>query len=204
MIERKKIPLKIIGLSSENAKTDSYVLVLGEENGKRRFPIAIGILEAQAIAMELEKFIPSRPMTHDLFKIFVFTFKIKIKEIYISELRDGVFFSKIICLHNRKEYQIDARPSDAIAIALRLNKNIYINEEILKEVGVSMEDYLEKVSDIIEKELNKVKKITKKQPIEKLTIEELKRMLKKTIEKEDYEKAALIRDEINKKNKRKK
>ena len=121
----EKIQLEILGLSSSQSQSGSFALVLGETDGNRRLPIIIGMFEAQAIAIEIEKIIPNRPMTHDLFKSFGHSFNYTIKEIVISDLKEGVFFAKIVCENDNKTVEIDARPSDAIAIGLRFNAPIF-------------------------------------------------------------------------------
>ena len=131
----QKIKLEILGLSASQSQSNSFALVLGEETGYRRLPIIIGMFEAQAIAIEIEKIIPNRPMTHDLFKSFAQFFDFEIEEIIISDLREGVFFSKIVCTDGLKKVEIDARPSDAIAIGLRFGVSIYTYENILSELS---------------------------------------------------------------------
>ncbi len=199
-----KIKLEILGLSSSQSQSGSFALVLGEKPGKRRLPIIIGMFEAQAIAIEIEKIIPNRPMTHDLFKSFAGNFNFTIKEIIISDLKEGVFFAKIICENEFNSIEIDSRPSDAIAIGLRFNAPIYTYENILAEAGIELTDELEEEPDL-EKELEQIKP-TKEKPsskAEKLkdaSMDKLKEMLDKALEEEDYEKAAKIRDEINRRN----
>ena len=136
----KKINLDIIGLSYSQTQTGAYALVLGERNGKRRLPIIIGGFEAQAIAIELEKMTPSRPLTHDLFKTFATTFGIEIKEVVIYNLVEGIFFAKLICEKDGKEVEIDARTSDSIALAVRFNCPISTFEFILSSAGILLED----------------------------------------------------------------
>ena len=136
----KKINLDIIGLSYSQTQTGAYALVLGERNGKRRLPIIIGGFEAQAIAIELEKMTPSRPLTHDLFKTFATTFDIEIKEVVIYNLVEGIFFAKLICEKDGKEVEIDARTSDSIALAVRFNCPISTYEFILSSAGILLED----------------------------------------------------------------
>ena len=126
-----KIGLEIIGLSYSQTQSGAYALVLGEKAGIRRLPIIIGGFEAQAIAIELENMTPSRPLTHDLCKTFAYTFEIKIKEVIIYNLVEGIFFAKLICNQNGKEVEIDARTSDAIALAVRFNCPVYTFEFIL-------------------------------------------------------------------------
>jgi len=200
----EKIKLEILGLSSSQSQSGSFALVLGEKPGKRRLPIIIGMFEAQAIAIEIEKIIPNRPMTHDLFKSFAGSFNFVIKEIVISDLKEGVFFAKIICENEEKSIEIDSRPSDAIAIGLRFNAPIYTYETILGEAGIEMSEEEEEEPDI-QKELEQIqpKKEKQSQSMEKLkdaSMDKLKEMLDKAIEQEDYEKAAKIRDELNKRN----
>lgn len=199
-----KIRLEILGLSSSQSQSGSFALVLGEKPGKRRLPIIIGMFEAQAIAIEIEKIIPNRPMTHDLFKSFAGNFNFTIKEIIISDLKEGVFFAKIVCENNSKVIEIDSRPSDAIAIGLRFNAPIFTYEAILAEAGIELSEEAEEEPDI-QKELEQIspKKEKKSASSEKLkdaSMEKLKQLLDKAIEQEDYEKAAKIRDEINKRN----
>jgi bifunctional DNase/RNase len=199
-----KIKLEILGLSSSQSQSGSFALVLGEKPGKRRLPIIIGMFEAQAIAIEIEKIIPNRPMTHDLFKSFAGSFNFTIKEIIISDLKEGVFFAKIVCENETNSIEIDSRPSDAIAIGLRFNAPIYTYENILAEAGIELTDELEEEPDL-EKELEQIKpKKGKSSPstekLKDLSMDKLKTMLEKALEAEDYERAAKIRDEINRRN----
>jgi uncharacterized protein len=177
---------------------------LGEKPGKRRLPIIIGMFEAQAIAIEIEKIIPNRPMTHDLFKSFAGSFNFTIKEIIISDLKEGVFFAKIVCENEVTSIEIDSRPSDAIAIGLRFNAPIYTYENILAEAGIELTDELEDEPDL-EKELEQIKPSKEKtsaksEKLKDISMDKLKEMLDKALENEDYEKAAKIRDEINRRN----
>jgi uncharacterized protein len=199
-----KIRLEILGLSSSQSQSGSFALVLGEKPGKRRLPIIIGMFEAQAIAIEIEKIIPNRPMTHDLFKSFAGSFNFTIKEIIISDLKEGVFFAKIMCENEVNSIEIDSRPSDAIAIGLRFNAPIYTYENILSEAGIELTDELEDEPDL-EKELEQVKPSKDKpssrsEKLKDISMDKLKEMLDKALENEDYEKAAKIRDEINRRN----
>ena len=189
-----KIKLEILGLSSSQSQSGSFALVLGESGGNRRLPIIIGMFEAQAIAIEIEKIVPNRPMTHDLFKAFSHNFDIEVKEVYISDLKEGVFFARIICEHDGKEFEIDSRPSDAIAIGLRFNVNFYTNESIMTEAGIVL-------TDEYEEEITQVESAkTENKRIEDLPSSELEKMLTDALDKEDYEKAARIRDVLNKRN----
>lgn len=200
-----KIRLEILGLSSSQSQSGSFALVLGEKPGKRRLPIIIGMFEAQAIAIEIERIIPNRPMTHDLFKSFAGNFNFSIKEIVISDLKEGVFFAKIVCENDNKLIEIDARPSDAIAIGLRFNAPIYTYETMLAEAGIELTDEDEQKIPDIQQELEQIRPKKEKpsagpEKLKDATIDKLKALLDKAIEQEDYEKAAKIRDEINKRN----
>jgi bifunctional DNase/RNase len=199
-----KLKLEILGLSSSQSQSGSFALVLGEKPGKRRLPIIIGMFEAQAIAIEIEKIIPNRPMTHDLFKSFAGSFDYSIKEIIISDLKEGVFFAKIICEKNDKYIEIDSRPSDAIAIGLRFNAPIFTYETILSEAGIELTEEEESEPDNV-KELEQIQPKKEKpaagsEKLKNATMDRLKEMLDKAIEQEDYEKAAKVRDEINNRN----
>ncbi len=202
----KKIKLEILGLSSSQSQTGSFALVLGEADGKRRLPIIIGMFEAQAIAIEIEKIIPNRPMTHDLFKSFANTFHFHVEEIVISDLKEGVFFAKIICTDGLKKTELDARPSDAIAIGLRFDSPIFTYESILTEAGIVLtdeeeDDEKEKSETKQEAKVKSKKEIPKKgDDFKNHSQEKLKELLKDAIAKEDYERAAKLRDELNKRN----
>ena len=207
MATPKKIKLEILGLSSSQSQTGSFALVLGETSGNRRLPIIIGMFEAQAIAIEIEKIIPNRPMTHDLFKSFANSFHFHVEEIVISDLKEGVFFAKIVCSDGLKKTEIDARPSDAIAIGLRFDSPIYTYETILAEAGIVLTDQEEEEEK--EKTVPKSEqkaKIKKEPPSRKgedfksFSTDKLRDLLKDAIDKEDYERAAKIRDELGKRN----
>lgn len=203
----EKLKLEILGLSSSQSQSGSFALVLGEAEGSRRLPIIIGMFEAQAIAIEIEKIIPNRPMTHDLFKSFAQSFDYKVQEIIISDLKEGVFFAKIVCSNGSKIIEIDARPSDAIAIGLRFDSPIYTYESILAEAGIVLtdetdDDIGELKSEIKAKEKPKAEAASTggKDDLKNLSVDKLNEMLNKAIEKEDYEKAAKIRDELSRRN----
>ena len=195
-----KIKLEILGLSSSQSQSGSFALVLGEVEGNRRLPIIIGMFEAQAIAIEIEKIVPNRPMTHDLFKSFAYSFNFTLEEIIISDLKEGVFFAKIICSDGIKKIEVDARPSDAIAIGLRFGVDIYTYEAILSEAGIVLTEEAE------EEEIKPKKKPSKKsqksfpEVLKDLSNDRLQQMLDESLSKEDYEKAAKIRDEMNNRN----
>lgn len=198
----KKIDLKILGISSGQGGS-SYTLILEEKEGQRKLPVIIGAFEAQAIAIEIEKIVPVRPMTHDLFKTFAKTFGVSIKEVIIHRLQEGIFYSHIICSDGKQEYEIDARTSDAIAVALRFKCPIYTYESILQEAGIILSELNPETFEQAEKEKKGAQEPAEAQPSGKkqlndLTIDELKQELNKAIEEEDYIQAAQIRDEINK------
>ncbi len=195
-----KIKLDILGLSSSQSQTGSFALVLGEEKGNRRLPIIIGMFEAQAIAIEIEKIEPNRPMTHDLFKFFAEKFNFTVEEIFISEFREGVFFAKIVSTDGTRTVEIDSRPSDAIAIGLRFGVPIYTTESILSEAGIVLSDTDEEEEVDETHEVVESKSKTKEELMKEMTVDQLNGMLEEAISNEDYEKAAFIRDEINKRN----
>lgn len=202
-----KIKLEILGLSSSQSQSGSFALVLGEVKGNRRLPIIIGMFEAQAIAIEIEKIVPNRPMTHDLFKSFGHSFNFSVKEIIISDLKEGVFFAKIVCENDDKTVEIDARPSDAIAIGLRFNAPIYTFETIMSEAGIVLTDEAEEeehadpaVQATSKAEKPKSASKDKEKSLKDYPYEKLKQMLSEAITKEDYERAAKIRDEMNRRN----
>ena len=197
----KKIKLEILGLSSSQSQQGSFALVLGEEAGGRRLPIIIGMFEAQAIAIEIEKIIPNRPMTHDLFRSFAQTFKYSIIEIIISDLREGVFYAKIVCTDGLKMNEIDARPSDAIAIGLRFNVPIYTYENIMSEAGIVLTE-MDEEQPVVKKEPKATGTYQKSQgeSLKDLSHDQLQQMLNEALDKEDYERAAKIRDELNRRN----
>lgn len=193
----KKIKLDIVGLSYSQTQSGAYALVLGEINGRRRLPIIIGGFEAQAIAIEIEKMTPSRPLTHDLFKAFALSYNISIQEVIIYNLVDGIFYAKLICSDGKKTMEIDARTSDAIALAVRFECPIYTYEFILATAGIVIEGndfvFLENLEGATEE-----KAATSSTNYSTLTDEELKAKLQEALAEEAYEKAAKIRDEISK------
>jgi bifunctional DNase/RNase len=195
----KKIKLDIVGLSYSQTQSGAYALVLGEVNGRRRLPIIIGSFEAQAIAIEIEKMTPSRPLTHDLFKSFAQAYSINIQEIIIYNLVDGIFYSKLVCSDGKKVIEIDARTSDAIAMAVRFECPIFTYEFILSSAGIVIEGndfvYLENINESNEE--NTVSAATGS-GFAGLSTEELKNKLSEALADESYEKAAKIRDELNK------
>ena len=201
----KKVKLDIVGLSYSQTQSGAYALVLGEVNGRRRLPIIIGAFEAQAIAIEMEKMTPSRPLTHDLFKTFAETYNIEVQEVLIYNLVDGVFFAKLICSDGQDIREIDARTSDAIALAVRFNAVIYTYEFILSSAGIAIEGndllFLDNMDNIAkEQSTEDISTSIPGSNYKSLTLEELQVKLQEAIQEEAYEKAARIRDEISKRN----
>ena len=187
------IRLTINRISYSKTHNGAYALLLNEKDGKRKLPIVIGGFEAQSIAVALESEIrPPRPLTHDLFKNFSDCFEIKIKQVIIHKIVDGVFFSSLICVRDKIEEIIDSRTSDAIALAIRFDSPIFTYENVLEKAGIEL-----KVE-----ELNKSKKTDKKETIKvdyrKLSVVQLEKAISVAVKNEDYELAAHLRDEINK------
>ncbi len=197
----EKVKLEILGLSPSQSQTGSFALVLSEASGNRRLPIIIGMFEAQAIAIEMERITPNRPMTHDLFKSFARSFDFTVEEIIISDLREGIFFAKVVCTDGIRQKTIDARPSDAIAIGLRFQVQIYTTEQILTDAGITTSEVNEADSteELVESTTTRPQR-TSKDSLKDLTLDELTKMLSKALSEEEYEKAAKIRDEIGKRN----
>ena len=195
----KKIKLEIVGLSYSQTQSGAYALVLGEDKGKRRLPIVIGAFEAQAIAIELENMTPQRPLTHDLFKSFANAFNIEVEEVIIFNLLEGVFYAKLVCSDGEKRMEVDARTSDAIAIAVRFGCPIYTYEFILSSAGVAI-DQDTPIEDVIEEKIEKKARATalSDSELSGAATEDLKEMLKKALDEEAYERATKIRDELAK------
>lgn len=193
-----KIRLNVLGISYSQTQSGAYALVLSEENGQRRVPIIVGGFEAQAIAIQLEGLKPPRPLTHDLFVNFSQSFKINLIEVNIYKLEEGVFFSKLICDNGQTRISIDARTSDAIALALRFKCPIFTTEDILTRAGIVIDFENEARSRKPEPEEVKVESHTPaNEELKELDLEELKDLLDEAIHKENYERASIIRDEIN-------
>lgn len=194
----QKIRLNILGLSVSQTQSGAYALVLAEEEGERRIPIIIGPVEAQAIAIQLEGLKPPRPLTHDLIKNMALAFDIALLEVIIYKLEEGIFYSELLCEMGGKEVKIDSRTSDAVALALRFRCPIYTSEEILQKAGIVLDS----------EEDSPVRSLLDEDEMEEGTTSyaqysssELETLLNEAIQDEDYEKASVIRDELNKREK---
>ena len=190
------IRLTINRISYSQTHNGAYALLLNEKNGERKLPIVIGGFEAQSIAVALEREIrPPRPLTHDLFKNFSDCFEIKIKQVIIHKIVDGVFFSSLICERDKIEEIIDSRTSDAIALAIRFNSPIFTYENVLDKAGIILKPS-EKKKNIDSSSTDE--NLTKKIDYSKLSINQLEKAISSAVKNEDYELAAHLRDEINK------
>ncbi|GAB4205762.1 MAG: bifunctional nuclease family protein [Bacteroidia bacterium] len=207
----KKVLMRIIGISTAhgNPTTNNYLLLLEEVNGNRRLPVVIGVFEAQSIAIALEKVKIQRPISHDLFKNFADAFHITVKEVLIYNLVEGVFYSKLICtdLTGEVEHEIDARTSDAIAIAVRFDAPVYVYEFILKEAGYTVDENdnvvpIQPQEEREEEEFETEENLSQKsnediaEKLKTYSLEELQQQLQKAISEEKYELAAQIHQEI--------
>ena len=199
----KLVQMSVRGISYSETQTGAYALILNEQKGERKLPIIIGGFEAQSIAIALEHEVkPTRPLTHDLFKSFGERFNIHVKQIIIHKLVDGVFYSSLICERDKIEEIIDARTSDAIALALRYNAPIYAYDSILKKAGftAAISGEAKKLSEdkwiqnFVTEHSNKEDEIS---DLKKLSISKLKTLLTKLVNQEKYEKAARVRDELS-------
>lgn len=189
-----KVNLEIVGLTYSESSTGAYVLILGDKLSQRRLPIVIGSAEAESIAVGIEKHRNGRPHTHDLFLRFAKEFGIEIMEVVINRFRDGIYYAMLVCKQGDDLTMIDARPSDAIAIAVRAGCEIYAYETVMDEAGIIMDDMDKPMDDDKEEHINKVASITS---LDRLDLDALEDLLQEAIDNEDYMKAAEIRDEIN-------
>ena len=188
----EKKELTITTLSHSLAQSQNYAVILGEINGNKKLPILIGSFEAQAIAVAMENMEPNRPLTHDLFKNVLVALNVVLKEVIISNLIEGIFYSQLVCLQNGKEILVDSRTSDAIALAVRFKCPIFAYQNILDEAGVVLEN------ENLEDEDDDDNMINEDDPLGNYSQEDLQDLLNDALSNEDYEQAAIIRDEINK------
>ncbi|UJH92828.1 bifunctional nuclease family protein [Antarcticibacterium sp. 1MA-6-2] len=202
------VRLNIKGISYSQTQNGAYALILSEVDGERKLPIVIGAFEAQSIAIALEKEIkPPRPLTHDLFKNFSDRFEIVVKQVIIHKLVDGVFYSSLICERDKIEEIIDARTSDAIALALRFNAPIFTYKNILDKAGIFLKGESGTMTPTPAQEESRVDEIladsgkNRDVNFKKMSLDELETLLDQAVKSEDYEKAARLRDEISKRNK---
>jgi len=194
----EKVRLNILGLSVSQTQSGAYALVLSEKEGKLRIPVIIGAIEARSIAIQMEGLNPPRPLTHDLFVSLASAYGIYISEVLIYKLEEGIFYSKLYCVQDSKEIEIDSRTSDAVALALRFKCPIYTTKEILNKAGILLNPessiftgYSEKISPGYHSE----------NEFEKYSVDQLKKLLKNDVTEENYEQASKIRDEIKRRKK---
>ncbi len=196
----KRIELGIVALSHSMTQSHNYAVVLGERRGQRRLPIVIGSFEAQAIAVAMEKMVPNRPLTHDLFRNTLDTFHIQLREVVINNLLDGIFYSRLICVKDGEMFEIDSRTSDAIAMAVRFECPIYTYDFILEAAGVVLDENEEEGTPN-RRPVPTANAHMDSQPLERLSSQELSDRLQHVLEAEDYEMAAKIRDEMKRREK---
>ncbi|MCS6980868.1 MAG: bifunctional nuclease family protein [Flavobacteriales bacterium] len=187
----KKVRLEVLGLSQSQIQESSFALVLGDEAGERRLPIIIGTFEAQAIALKLENLPTQRPLTHDLFRSMADAFGIRLVEVVINNLQEGIFYSVLVCEKDGERVEIDSRTSDAIALALRFNCPIYTYDFILASAGIAAQS----LAAVHSEEQSEEEEIDEEN-IEKMSTSVLKEKLKEAVETENYEMASRIRDEL--------
>lgn len=190
----EKIKLEIVGISNSQTQTEAYALILGEEQGERRLPIIIGGFEAQAIAIALEKMHPTRPLTHDLFKNFADSYNITITEVIINKFQEGVFYAQLICQTDQGQKIIDSRTSDAVALAVRFKCPVYTYETVMSAAGIVIDEESEPPEET-EKPQQEGEKGSE---FQRFTLEKLEQLLNEAIDKEEFERASMIRDEIKK------
>ncbi len=201
----QKIQLNVLGISYSQSQTGAYALILADELDEKRIPIVIGAAEAQSIAITLEKMATPRPLTHDLFKSFSDAFGITILEVNIYRLEAGIFYAEIVCERKNTKVRIDARTSDAIAIALRFDCSIYTTLEVMDKAGISMNENInndvssepESLSDDNRGDIGEESEVSPT-VLSGYTITQLKVLMEEAVNNEDYERASKIRDEIGK------
>lgn len=202
------IKLNVLGISYSQTQSGAYALILTEEEGDRRIPIIVGGFEAQAIAIELEGLKPPRPLTHDLFLSFAKVYGISIKEVVIYKLEEGVFYAQLLCDNGVEKITLDARTSDAIALALRFKCPIYTTEEIIAKAGIVLDfdkesaETGDETSNEKETETFEKPKSADKTDYSSLSTDELKKLLNEAISNENYEKASALKSELDRRNKK--
>jgi hypothetical protein len=190
-----KVSLEIMGLTYSESSTGAYVLILGDKNSRRRLPIVIGSAEAESIAVGIEKHKNGRPQTHDLFIRFAHEFGVEVMEVVINRFRDGIYYAMLVCKQGDDLTMVDARPSDAIAIAVRVGCEIYAYETVMEEASILMDEM--EASTVSNSDEGPINKGVNPTSLDMLNLEELEELLQEAIDNEDYMKAAQIRDEIN-------
>ena len=193
-----KIRLEILAISHSVTQSHNYAVILNEKDGNRRLPIVIGGFEAQAIAVAIERMTPNRPLTHDLFKNTLDLFQINIREIIINDLLDGIFYAQLVCDQMGDVFVVDSRTSDAIAMAVRYQCPIYTYEFIMEAAGVEIDKEAE--DDLLDSQKSEPTSQNPMDQLKNLSSAELDSLLEQVLENEDYEKAAKIRDEMNRRN----
>ena len=189
-----KVSLEIMGITYSESSTGAYVLILGDKHSQRRLPIVIGGAEAESIAVGIENHKSGRPHTHDLFLRFAKEFGIEIMEVVINRFRDGIYYAMLVCKQGDELTMIDARPSDAIAIAVRVGCDIYAYESVMEEAGIVMDDMQKQETE--ESSDSHINIGASQTSLDLLDLETLEDLLQEAIDDEDYQKAAEIRDEI--------
>lgn len=188
--------MDILGLSTSPSSGGAYALILTEQSGNRRLPIIIGTFEAQAIALELERIRPPRPMTHDLLRNVIAAFRAQVQAVVINDLKEGTYFAQIVFEREGERFEIDSRPSDAIAIAIRFKAPIFVMDSILDEAGIVSDEENDSEKPVAVESEEEPQKQAADTPESK--IETLEKRLQTAIANEEYEKAARIRDELAK------
>jgi bifunctional DNase/RNase len=191
-----KIQLEVLGLSYSQSQAGAYALILSDVQTGYRIPIIIGSAEAQSIAIELEKLKPPRPLTHDLFFNFATAFNIKLRQVEINKLEEGIFYSILVFYDGKNTVRMDARTSDAVALALRFNAPIYTTQEIIDKAGIIFE------SNKNQEQKKSQQKKSSENDIKLKSVAELEALLQEYIDKEEYEKASVIRGELKRRNKK--
>lgn len=198
-MEKKRIKLSIMGISFSQVQAGAYALIFSEENGIRRLPIVIGTPEAQSIAIVMEGITPPRPLSHDLMCSIFKELDVKLIEVVIYKFEDGAFFSELLLVHNGKEYRIDSRTSDAVALAIRTNSPIYTTEEIMQNMAIIFDEQAATAQDDSSKSVDDK---SDEEELSGLRLDALKHRLNDAVKEENYELATRLRDEINRRENR--